>query len=225
MRRMNHRAFTLVAVVFLTMTAVLVYNANAATIEIDQTGTVATVVDGSSFILSSMQTVRLADISTPQPGQPGYTEAKNYLTGIIQGKTVYLDTDNLAITDQSGRLVCVAYIDYNSSYYLNVNAAMIQNGYAAPASDYPQFNSVIPTSTWFVPKEVPTPSPIESTPTPAETATPTPYQPSPMPTITPNIPEFSALTALAVITAVTVAILLSSKKLRKKGFLSISPDL
>jgi endonuclease YncB( thermonuclease family) len=216
MTYMHHPTFVIITFSLLLL-AFLFSNAIAAGIQIDNTATVTTVIDGSSFTINSGKTIKLAGIETPQSGQPGYNEAKSYLKSIlfldgqyVQGKTVYLDIDNIAATDQYGRLMSVAYIDYNSTHYENVNMAMLVNNYAVPSSlNNSEFN---PSSwTWFIPKNTPSPSP---TSTPAPTATPsmTPYSPPPTPTPSPEVPEFSAVTILIIISLASAIIVKLHKK-------------
>ena len=151
---MNHQSLKKITITIIVM-AVLFPLAAATTISTDKTGTVSAVIDGSSFQLSSGETIKLAAIDTPSSGQAGYSESKNYLTTLIQGKTVILDTGATAITDQQGRLLCVVYLDYNSTHFENINMAMIQNGYAAPNSQ--NINGFDPgTWTWFVLKQTST---------------------------------------------------------------------
>jgi micrococcal nuclease len=207
-----HRPTTFVIIPFsLLLLASLFSNAMATSISIDNTTTVSTVIDGSSFIINSGETVKLAGIDTPQSGQQGYSEAKNYLTNMVQSKTVYLDIDNLAITDQYGRLMSVAYIDYNSTHYENVNKAMLVNNYAAVSSSLnnSEFN---PSSwSWFVPKDTPSSS-ATSTPAPTASPSPTSYSPPPMPTPSPDIPEFSALVSLVIISLASVILVKLHKR-------------
>ena len=103
--------------------------------EIDQTAVVNWVEDGDTFNVTSGETVRLADIDTPEIEEEGYYQARSYMINLLklstqQGKTVYLDIDDVSRTDSYGRLVCVVFIDYNSTHHMNVNKALIQNGYA-----------------------------------------------------------------------------------------------
>jgi endonuclease YncB( thermonuclease family) len=190
---MLHRKFAMITSSLLLL-AFLFSTVLAASIPIDETASVTTVIDGSSFTINSGKTIKLAGIDTPQSGQPGFSEAKNYLTNMVQGKTVYLDIDSLATTDQNGRFMSVAYFDFNSSHYENVNMAMILNNYAAPSGlNNSEFNPSL--WTWFVPKNTPSPS---ATSTPAATATPSVTAYTPPPTPTPTIPEFSALISLII---------------------------
>jgi endonuclease YncB( thermonuclease family) len=186
--------------------------ASAATIVTDKMGNVFAVIDGKSFQLSSGETIQLANIVTPASGQAGYSESKNYLTSLIQGKTVYLDTGVTAETEQ-GRLLCVVYLDYNETHYENVNMAMIQNGYAAPSNSI--INEFNPASwTWFVAKQNPTENPTQN---PHSTATPTPTtfsQPSPV--VSPTIPEFSVFSVLLLVGSTTILVMAQIYKKEKK---------
>lgn len=96
--------------------------------ESDLTAVVSEVIDGDTFHTSSGDKIRLADIDAPEVGQPGANEATNALISLVSGKTVYLDIDDVSRTDQYGRLVCVVYIDYNSTHVENVNKALLVEG-------------------------------------------------------------------------------------------------
>ena len=207
MSRMHHRTFATITFTLLLMTFLISF-AKSAHIEVDKAATVSTVIDGSSFIVDSGETIILAGIDTAQSGQHGFNEAKNYLASIVLGKSVYLDIDDLARTDQYGRLLCVAYVDYNLTHFENVNMAMIVNNYAVPSSlNGGEFD---PTSwSWFVPRDAPVSSP-SATSTAASTMTPseTPYTPPSATAVTPDVPEFSAFIALSIVSIVTIIILL-----------------
>jgi endonuclease YncB( thermonuclease family) len=214
MTYMRCRLLTKVTITIIIIT-VLIPLVTAESIPTDKTGTVSAVIDGSSFQLSSSETIKIAAIDTPNSGQPGYSESKNYLTTLIQGKLVYLDTGAATTTDQQGRLLCVVYLDYNSTNYENINMAMIQNGYAAPNSQ----NSSgfdIGTWTWFVSKQTPTPYPSATiAPQPSETPTPTPFSP-PSPSINPSIPELSTNLTFLIIALTTLLVTTQLYKKEKK---------
>ncbi len=202
-----HKKITITIIII----AVLFPLVSASAFLTDKTGIVSAIIDGSSFQLSSSETIKLAAINTPTLGQAGYSESKNYLTTLIQGKTVILDPGTASITDQQGRLICVVYLDYNSTHYENINMAMIQNGYAAPDS---QNNSGFDPSiwTWFVSKETLTSSPSATiTPQPTVTPTPTPFsQPSP------SVPELSTNIIVLIIAVTTLLFAAQLFKKRRK---------
>lgn len=78
----------------------------------------------------------LADIDAPERGEEGYYEAKEALSSLILDKKVYLDVDDMDVMDRYNRLICLVYLQHNSTHQLNVNLWLIQNGYAN-LSDYP----------------------------------------------------------------------------------------
>jgi micrococcal nuclease len=104
----------------------------ADTFEIDQEGQVNKVIDGDTFDLKSGDKIRLADIDAPESNDPGYQEAKDYLTDLFNqyGWYAFMDVDDITGTDPYGRLVCVAFVSYNGTHYLNVNKAMMETRHA-----------------------------------------------------------------------------------------------
>ena len=108
--------------------------------EIDMIAMVYRVVDGDTFDAFPSGRVRLADVNTPEVGEPGYQEAKDALTSLLLNREVYLDIDDLHVMDRYNRLICLVFVDYNSTHVLNVNKWLLENGYAE-ISDYPnEFN-------------------------------------------------------------------------------------
>jgi len=98
--------------------------------ENDIKAVVSQVIDGDTFHTTSGDKIRLADIDAPEVGTSGANEATNALISHVGGKTVYLDVDDMSRTDQNGRLVCVVYVDYNSTHVENVNKALLVEGVA-----------------------------------------------------------------------------------------------
>jgi hypothetical protein len=87
--------------------------------------------------------IRLADVDCPEYYESGYSEASDYLSSLIYGKTVYLDVDDVYTYDYSGtgdRLVCVAYVDYDSTHWINVNQALLDEGHAVISNFNNEFN-------------------------------------------------------------------------------------
>jgi endonuclease YncB( thermonuclease family) len=87
MTHMNPSAIAVI-VAFSLILGFLFPCALASTISVDASGTVLSVIDGSSFTLTSGETVKLAGIDTPIIGAVGYEASRGYLAGMIQGKTV-----------------------------------------------------------------------------------------------------------------------------------------
>jgi hypothetical protein len=93
--------------------------------EIDRVATVTRVIDGDTIDVDGGYVIRFADVNTPEVEEAGYKQAKDFVTNLVKGKTVYLDIDNKTVTDPYNRLVCVIYFDYNSTHYENLNKALL----------------------------------------------------------------------------------------------------
>jgi len=112
--------------------------------EVDLIATVYRVIDGDTFDAFPSGRVRLADINAPELGEAGGQEAKDALANLILNKKVYLDVDDLYVMDRYNRLICVVFVDYNSTHVLNVNKWLVENGYAQIMDYRNEFNP----STW-----------------------------------------------------------------------------
>jgi endonuclease YncB( thermonuclease family) len=108
--------------------------------EVDLIATVYKVVDGDTFDAFPSGRVRLADINAPELNEAGGQEAKNALTNLVLNKKVYLDVDDLYVMDKYNRLICVVFVDYNSTHVLNVNKWLVENGYAQIVDYANEFN-------------------------------------------------------------------------------------
>lgn len=103
--------------------------------EFDRTGTVTSVIDGDTFWVDYSYKVRLADVNTPEIGDPGADLATQHTSDLIQGETVYLDVDDVYETDWYGRYVCVVYVETAPYQYLNLNEDLLRYD-LAEISDY-----------------------------------------------------------------------------------------
>jgi len=119
--------------------------------EFDTSTVVSSVTDGDTFETTSEGTVRLADIDAPEYYEYGYQSSRDFLISIIYGKTVYLDIDDIYRTGTYGRLICVAYVQINSTHYLNVNKALLVENHAEISNYDNEFNPY----SWnlYVPKQ------------------------------------------------------------------------
>jgi hypothetical protein len=201
----------------------------------EKTGIVTNVIDGDTFDLSNGDRIRPADINASEIYQEGGPEARDYLSSWIYGKTVYLDVDDKYIYDDYGngdRFVCVVYVSYNSTHYLNINRLMVNAGHAEIKDYDNEFNPyswslfvlkpIIPTST---PTPTPSPTPTSTpeptqtpSPTPVPTITPIPSYPTPTPTIDPEPFRFSSpnlIIAGTIGLLIAIGILAYYKKYRK----------
>ena len=103
------------------------------------TGVVSWVEDGDTFRMDSDDWVRLADVDAPESGD-GYYEARNLLISLIYDKEVHLDIDDIHETDPYDRLVCVVYLEYNSTHFMNINKALLVEGVAVIDNYDNEFN-------------------------------------------------------------------------------------
>ena len=183
---------------------------------------VTEVVDGDTFHTFQGYTVRLADIDAPEYGELGFSESTAYLENLIENKTVIIDIDDISRTDPYDRYVCLVFVEWNSTHYLNVNQALLAENHSV-IDDF--YNNEFDPYSWSLyvlksPTPTPTPSPtITPTPTPTPTLTPTPSPtvfPTPTPTLSPTgfTIDQDVLGAILILfaIAVTIAYFLKSKK-------------
>jgi len=120
-------------------------------LEIDKTSIATYIVDGDTFDIATGERIRLADVDTPERGKAGYFEASMFINNLIYNKKVYLDIDDIYVYDTYGtRLVCLVYVDYNSTHYLNVNEALLVGNFAYLSNYDNEFNPFM--WTLFIPK-------------------------------------------------------------------------
>lgn len=65
-----------------------------------------------------------------------------YLSDLIYQKKVYLDVDDVYTYDYEGtgdRLVCLVYVPFNETHYLNVNKALLVSRHAVTYEFYNEF--------------------------------------------------------------------------------------
>lgn len=78
-------AVIILVLAFLFDSCVMVANAYPSG-EIDKIAVVDWVIDGDTFNLTSGETIRSADINTPEYGELEYSEAKYFMIDLIEGK-------------------------------------------------------------------------------------------------------------------------------------------
>ena len=94
-----------------------------------QTAFAERVIDGDTIDIGN-ESVRLLGINTPERGEQGYEEAKEFLGQLVLGKNVTLEFVGER-QDKYGRIL--AYVFLNNT---NINVKMIENGFE-------QFNNLI----------------------------------------------------------------------------------
>lgn len=85
-------------------------------------GTVISIVDGDTFVLSSGRSVRIDAIDTPESGEAFYDEAREYLTELVFGKKVVLHLVGPGL-DRYGRILAEVYVDS-----INVGLSILKKG-------------------------------------------------------------------------------------------------
>ncbi|HET9807304.1 MAG TPA: thermonuclease family protein [Nitrososphaeraceae archaeon] len=99
--------------------------------EIELAGKVNYVVDGDTLDINDIR-IRLSLVDTPERGQDGYQEAKNFVTNVCLNKKGEVDIDDgQRRGDRYGREVGVVYCDG-----INLNKALMENNLARIYREY-----------------------------------------------------------------------------------------
>jgi micrococcal nuclease len=109
-------------------------NSDLVTTSSNFSGTVTKVTDGDTLDVTTSEgetiTVRLALIDAPETDEPGFDEARNFITEQCLDKNAEVDPDNnQGLT--YGRIVAVVYCEG-----VNVNEAILDNGFADVYQDF-----------------------------------------------------------------------------------------
>lgn len=95
------------------------------------------VVDGDTIDCPSVGRIRLVGVNTPERGEPGYKEAKDYVKRKCLGKKIYLDIDDKKRKDKYGRTLAIVYVGDE-----NINRQLLEKNYAEimyiPPSEFPK---------------------------------------------------------------------------------------
>src|SRR2546422_2559613 len=95
------------------------------------TDTVTYIVDGDTLDVGSTR-IRLALVNSPEVGQPGYTEAKQFTAQTCPvGTQALVDEDDGQTGGSYGRMVAVVYCGG-----VNLNAALLSSGNAVLVTYY-----------------------------------------------------------------------------------------
>lgn len=89
------------------------------------TGKCYHVVDGDTIDVEGVGRVRFVGVNTPERGETGYSEAKEYIKDQCLYQTVTLDIDDEKQKDKYGRTLAVVYVGG-----LNLNQQLLRKGYA-----------------------------------------------------------------------------------------------
>jgi micrococcal nuclease len=84
---------------------------NNTTIEYDASGECLEVIDGNTIQVYGVGRVQLAQVKTPNQGEAGFEQSKDFVEKECLGKKVYLDIDNKTPEDKYGRTLAIVYTD------------------------------------------------------------------------------------------------------------------
>jgi len=98
---------------------------NTSTTRYDASGYCPYVVDGDTLDVEGVGRIRFVGVNTPERGESGYQQAKDYIKQMCLGKTVQLDIDDAKKHDRYGRVLAVVYVNN-----VNLNAELLKRGYA-----------------------------------------------------------------------------------------------
>jgi endonuclease YncB( thermonuclease family) len=94
-------------------------------------GEVTKVVDGDTLYIGDVK-IRLALVDTPEVGESGYEDAKNFTANLCPvGSQATADQDDLQLEDSYGRMLAVVYCDGK-----NLNRELLDNGHALILTQY-----------------------------------------------------------------------------------------
>ena len=131
------------AIVFLTLGIIFIslnfFSIRGYAWEIDRTDTVERIIDGDT-LETSEETIRLADINTPEVGESGADKATAYLSTLVNNKEIYIDVDDIYGVGPYGRTIAVIYVYYNETHLINVNKALLVGSYAVISNYNNEFN-------------------------------------------------------------------------------------
>lgn len=99
------------------------------------TGQCIKVIDGDTIDVENVGRIRFVGVNTPERGEDGYKEAKDFVKSQCLNKQVTIDVDSAKNYDKYGRVLGVVYVDGK-----NLNQELLQKGYAEimyiPPSEY-----------------------------------------------------------------------------------------
>ena len=88
-------------------------------------GEVTEIVDGDTIKVAG-QSIRFALVDTPEYGDMGYSQARNFIASICPvGSTVLVDEDDMQTQGSYGRIIAVVYCNG-----MNLNKVVLDQGYA-----------------------------------------------------------------------------------------------
>lgn len=94
-------------------------------------GEVTRIVDGDTLYIEGVK-IRLALVDSPEVGEAGYDEAKDFAADICpEGSQATADQDDWQLEDQYGRMIAVVYCGGK-----NLNHELLKSGHAVILTEY-----------------------------------------------------------------------------------------
>ena len=94
------------------------------TVNYEKAGKCLEVIDGNTIQVYGVGRVQLTQVDIAKQ-EPGFSQAKNFVTGKCLGKTVYLDIDDKQPKDKYDRTLAIVYTDDT-----NINKELLNNNLA-----------------------------------------------------------------------------------------------
>lgn len=94
-------------------------------------GEITRIVDGDTLYIEGTK-IRLALVDSPEVGEAGYDEARDFAAGICpEGSQATADQDDWQLEDQYGRMIAVVYCGGK-----NLNHELLKSGHAVILTEY-----------------------------------------------------------------------------------------
>ncbi len=130
---MKTRFFILINILVIVLLTglgfIMVYYFGVSDSFIVSNNTVVRIIDGDTFELASGNIVRLLCVNSPETNEEGWVEAGNFLSSLILGKEVILESD-MQDKDDYGRWLRYVYLNDFSDELIFVNKVMFDDGFA-----------------------------------------------------------------------------------------------
>lgn len=98
------------------------------------TGSISKVIDGDTVDVDDELRIRLALVNTPEIGEQGYSQAKDFVSSVCGvGTKVIVDEDDGQKAGSYGRMIGLVYCGEDKSL---LNEMLIENGFAEIVQDY-----------------------------------------------------------------------------------------
>ena len=130
--------YVMMIIIKIAMIILLLLAANASAHPEEAVGVVTRITDGTTFMVSNLGCVRLADVASVIPNSQSGLDAREFTRDNLMGTQVFIDIDNKTGQDKGGCWMCVVYKAHaNGSIDLskNFNKMYVDAGYGMARDD------------------------------------------------------------------------------------------